>query len=259
MRKVLRATLAFVCLFSAVANSADWMNDPVIASEDCSALEYKNIVAFLTKYYYPKLGFSASQNLAGKEMMETYAIATSLTLRSQTCLSEALNLKKLTDKLKKEQALISSGTTMSKKQIKKQRKFSEGADKKIKAAAEDLKELTPKQRKTFSLGAATYLAGAYTTAELFKTIKAYAEKTGQDISDLTGKAKKFALPSLNDVNKAIRAAGTANTIRVVTSGLPPHASNLMSTSQFLMKYSKRKNIKLPSDATNKLNSASDWI
>lgn len=248
--------LSIFTIFSAYANDKPvWANDPVISSENCSSLKHKDVVSFLAKYFYPTLSYDSDQGTAGRQMMETYAIATSLTLRSQTCLAEALEIKGLTDKLKKEQALVSSGTSLSKKELKKQRKLSAEANEKIKSAASKVENLTPEQRKSFGLGTASYLAGAYATSELFKKIKNYGEETASVASGLSS-GKGFGMDTFNKIKGTL---GAANTVRVITSGLKDHTKSLYSTSKFLMDYSKKQKIDLPSDATSSLNSAVDWI
>ncbi|WP_101760090.1 hypothetical protein [Oceanicoccus sp. KOV_DT_Chl] len=232
-----------------------WASDPVIASADCSTLEYKDVLNFLTKYFYPTLGFSSEQDKAGSEMMESYAISTSLILRSQMCLAEALELKEITDNLRKEQALISSGTSMSKREIKKQRKLSASASAKIEEAALGIEELTPEQRKDFTLGATTYLAGSFSTSELFKHVKKYAEVTKKEVS--SGGFLSGGMSSAFGKVKGV--LGTANTIRVISGGMPEHVKNLIDNSKFLIEYSDQQEIELPEEATTSISQSVEWI
>ena len=257
----LLVSLFFISLPALSADKPAWAKHPVIASDSCDSLEYSDVIEFLKKYYYPTLGYSSKQNEAGRQMMETYAIATSLILRSQTCLAEALEIKGLTDKLKKQQKLVSSGTSMSKRELKKQRKLTTDASAKITAAAKKTEQMTPEQRKRFSLGSAAYLAGTYATARLFKTMEDYASETKDGVSALAGSSKKsgFGIPNMDDLKKAAGVFGTANTVRVLFTGLQDHASNLYSTSKFLIEYSKEQKLDLPPDATEQLSSVVDWV
>lgn len=259
MKLIKHIILAAVCLSSLQVWAQDqppiWASDPVVASEDCSSLDYKDVLSFLTKYFYPTLGFSDAQDKAGAQMMESYAISTSLVLRSQMCLSEALELKDVTDDLRKQQALISSGTSMSKREISKQRKLTASASAKIEQTAENIEKLTPEQRKNFTLGATTYLAGSFSTSELFKNIKAYAETTKEEVS-----GGGFLSGGMNSTFGKIKGVlGTANTIRVISGGMPEHVKTLIDSSKFLMEYADQQQIELPPEATKSLTQSVEWI
>ncbi len=262
MKFVKHIILTAVCFSSLQGWAQDqppvWASDPVVASDDCSSLNYKDVLSFLTKYFYPTLGFSDAQDKAGSQMMESYAISTSLVIRSQMCLSEALELKDITDDLRKEQALITSGTSMSKREISKQRKLTASASAKIEETAASIEQLTPEQRKNFTLGAATYLAGSFSTSELFKNIKSYAEATKEEVSGggflsggMSGMSSAF--------NKVKGVLGTANTIRVISGGMPGHVKTLIDSSKFLIDYADQQQIELPPEATKSLTQSVEWI
>jgi len=240
-----------------------WISDPIIQAESCDKLEYENVVTFLQTYFYPTLGYTAAQRKVGRDMMANYAIASALISRSQICLAEALELKKLTDQLKKQNAVLTSGTSMSKRQLKKQRKLTAEANEKISAAAEEAGELTPDQRKTFAMGTAAYLAGTYATAQLFRSVDDYLVETKDSVSETvestTSDTSTFGLPGLGSVKKVVGTFGTANTVTVLFRGLNDHVGDLYTTSRFLMDYSQRQNIELPADATDQLASMTDWV
>lgn len=249
---------AAAILISSVSysSSAQWATSPVISSSDCKSLDYQDIVKFLSTYFYPTLGYSKNQDAAGREMMESYAIATALVLRSQTCMAEALELKEVSDALKKEQVLVSSGTSMSKKEIKKQRKLSADASRKIEQAAKAKKDLTPEQRKLFSVGATAYLVGTHATSELFKKIEAYSKATSKEVQS-GGLFNRNSLEG--SFNKVKGIVGTANTIRVISSGMKDHLKTLFHTSKFIMEYCKNEDIELPSEATDSITSSVEWV
>lgn len=256
MKAVGSYLLALLVLLSGklYAQDGNWFDDPVISSDQCAKLDYPEVVDFLTTYYYPTFGASSSHDESGEDMMQAYAIASSLILRSQICMAEALELKEITDKLKKEQAIVASGTSMSRKEIKKQRKLSAEASTQIEAAAEKDKELTPEQRKTFSIGAAAYLAGTHATAELFQKVKNFAQATKEEATGGGFMKKSFS----DGFNKIKSTVGTANTVRVISKGMKDHTKQLITTSKFLMDYSKQEDMDLPSEATANVN-AVDWV
>jgi len=242
-----------------VAQALDWANDPIIQSEDCNNLEYPDVISFLQNFYYPTLSYSSDQRASGQQMMATYAIASALITRSQICLAQALELKKLADKLNKQSALLTSGTSMSKRQIKQQRKLTAEASTQIEKAAEQVDQLSPAQRKMFGLGSAAFMAGTYATAQLFRAVEKYMADTKEDLSEINKPKPRFGMPNMGDVRKVVGSFGTVNTMRVLFTGLKEHMTNLYNTSKFLLAYSKRQKVDLPPDATKQLSNVSDWV
>ena len=241
------------------ASARSWTSDPIIDSERCDNLEYQDVVDFLQKYFYPTLSYSGGQREAGQKMMSTYAIASALILRSQICLAEALALKRLVQDLKKQTALLTSGTSMSKRQLRKQRQLTAEANEEITVAADRTEELSSEQRKSFAIGSSAYLAGTYATARLFKAIEKYLAETADDMTEVSKPRSRFGLPSVNDVRKVVGSIGTVNTVRVLFAGLQDHMRSLYDTSRFLAEYSKRQKLDLPADATDQLSVVSDWV
>lgn len=218
---------------------ASWNQSSVISGSDCTSLGYDDVTSFLVTYYFPTLGYDPSHKKAGKKMMESYAIASALMTRSQICMAEALELKELTDSLKKQQAILAGGSSLSEKEINKHRKNAAAADKEIRAAAEAKAELTPEQRTTFGLGAGTYLAATYATYKLFNSIEDYTKATKD-------KAKNKGLGGM------LGGGGTAVTVALISKGVLGLLKDAVTTGGFLVDYSKEKKIGLPDDATNKL-------
>ncbi|NIB40219.1 hypothetical protein HBA55_11520 [Pseudomaricurvus alkylphenolicus] len=265
LKMIAGSTLALVALAQNALGAAEidpaWSEDPVIASEDCADLSYPKAIKFLEKYYYPLLDYSDESKEAGVEMMGTYLIAESLISRSQICLAEALELKSLKADLQKRQQILTSGTSMSRKEMKKQRKLSAKANKAITRTANKTDELTPKQRKVFTAGSATFLAGTYATSRLKDAIAAYAAESGEDIqkaAEVDRSKGILGLVNKENVKTVTSLFGKANTVSTLTSGLKEHIPNLFKTGKFLVRYAEQQKLDLPPDATQQLSSVVGW-
>jgi hypothetical protein len=239
--------------------SAQWNSHPVIVAGGCENLEYTQIVGFLAEYIPANQTYSKSKIATAGAMQSHYTIATALVTRAQECLADALELKELGDRLRKQQAILTSGTSMSGGQIRKQRKLTAEANEEIQLAARQLANLTPVQRDRFSKGTSTYLAGTYATGQLYKAMGAYAASTASD-------AKKQV--DSNDgsiLDKSVRTVNTGKEwvqatlkLRALSKNLHEHTIDLVRTGQFLRTYAEQRSVNLPSDATKRLSEVSDW-
>jgi hypothetical protein len=258
------ALLASAAFVSPVrAQTGAWTSHPVMAAEGCDNLQYVEVADFLQTHYYPSLTYGSSQDESGQQMLTNYGIAGTLVARSQACLADALELKELSDELREQTALLKSGTSMSKRQLKKQRALTAEANAEIEAAAARLEELTPEQRERFGKGSAAYLAGAYATSQLFRSIDEYLVETRKDVGQSSKPKSRFGgLPGIGKVTDSVggvvSAFGKASDAGRIFAGLKDHVANLYETSQFLAAYSREKEIELPADATNQLAEFSDW-
>lgn len=246
------------------AQTGNWATDPVATAGGCDNLEYVEIAQFLQTHYYPSLVYAGGKKKSGRQMLANYAIASTLVTRSQICLADALELKKLSDDLSKQAALLTGGTSMSKRQLKKQRALTAEANAEIEAATAQVDGLTPEQRERFGKGSAAYLAGAYATGQLFRSIDGYLIETKDDIKKSSGSGSGIGgLPGLGGVTEGIGgmvgAFGKAGKAGLVFVGLQDHVVNLYETSQFLTAYSQEQDIELPPDATDQLAEISDWV
>lgn len=272
--KLYRSLLA-VGMFLAVSNFATaagaWLSSDLVTAEDCTNVGYSDVVEFIDTYYLPALGYLPAADDIEQQFFEAYAISSAVTLRSQLCLAESLELKELTDALKKEQALIKSGTSFGNNELLKQRELTNSADAQIRAATEEIGELSPEQKKTFTVGVATYLAGAYATSEMVKVVDDVAKKAAEDAKNSGDNLKDAA----KDPRKAIgglfkkkdkdkSSSGIKNPLKVVTfftellPGVKDQVVRLFETGTYLTKFSADKGIELPADATDKLNGVLDW-
>lgn len=247
------------------ANAQTWTSDPVVTDEGCENLEYVDVATFLESYLTASDGYEGSKKESSAAMLLHYTIASALVNRSQGCLAEALELKALTDQLKEQQALLTSGTSMSKQQVKKQRELTAEANAEIEAAAAQIEELTPEQKDRFSKGSSTYFAGTYATGEVFRSIEGYVTETSsaaaQQLSDDKPRSGLLGgLGAVADVAKgAANVFGMAKGAGYVFKGLKDHTTELVKTSQYLKSYSDDKDIELPEDATNQLTGFDDWV
>ena len=261
--------LAFVAIQPAfAAKKSAWMSDKIVTSESCADLDYANVVKFIDDYYLPALAYLPQASDVEKQFFEVYVISSTVTLRSQLCLAESLELKDLTDELKKEQALIKSGTSFGKNEMQKQRELTDAANDQIRTATEQVKELAPEQKKTFTLGVATYVAGTYATSEMVKKVDDVAKQAAEDAKK-TGSSLKDAA---SDPTKAIggflkkkdKSSGIKNPAKVITfftellPGVKDQVQRLFETGTYLTKFSSTHGVELPADATNKLDGVLDW-
>lgn len=247
------------------ANAQTWTSDPVVTDEGCDNLEYVDVATFLESYLTASDSYEGSKKESSAAMLLHYTIASALVNRSQGCLAEALELKSLTDQLKEQQVLLTSGTSMSKQQVKKQRELTAEANAEIEAAADQIEELTPEQRDRFSKGTSTYFAGTYATGEVFRSIEGYVTETGsaaaQQLND--DKPRTGLLGGLGAMADAAKGAASVFDIAkgagFVFKGLKDHTTELVKTSQYLKSYSDEKDVELPEDATNQLAGFNDWV
>jgi hypothetical protein len=256
---------------SYAAKNSAWLSNDVVTSESCTNIGYDDVVKFIDDYYLPALGYLPAADDIEEQFFEVYVISSAVTLRSQLCLAESLELKGLTDELLKEQALIKSGTSFGKNELEKQRQLTEAADLQIRQASEQVGELKPEQKKTFAMGVATYLAGAYATSEMVKVVDDVAKKAAEDAkntgSDLKNAAKdpgKAIGGFFKKKDKSASDGALKNPAKVVTfftellPGVKDQVKRLYTTSTYLTEFSAKNGIELPADATSKLDGVLDW-
>lgn len=248
-----------------------WSNDEFISADDCTNIDYEDAVRFVDEHFLPALGYLPAADDVEEQFFKVYVLSSAVTLRSQMCLAESLELKELTDQLKQEQALIQSGTSFGRNEILKQRELSEAADAQIRAASEQIEELSPEQRKTMTVGIATYLAGAYATSEMLQTVDEVAIKAGEDaknsadnLKDLANDPGKALGGLFKKKNKSKSRNGIHNAAKVVTfftellPGVKDQVVRLFDTGTYLTQFSSMHAMELPADATDKLSGVMDW-
>ena len=232
-----------------------WQNEKLITCDVCDSITYDNVTSFLKAYNLEeqKQRASAKDEAKGRELMQSYTMASLLINRSQLCMAQALKLKKVTENLLKEKEILLSGTSLSKKEIKKHREYSKEAGQEIIDATKKTGKLTQEQRKNFTFGTATYLTGTYMTQKTVKDAHKYlntvSDKTQKDIK--AAKDGNITTILKNGVNSMpfSSAATAANTVNDLSSGIDDHMLNLAATSKSIYKYSKQQKLDLPADAT----------
>lgn len=263
-------TLALAISGSAHAQRSAWVNEPVVTGDGCDDLDYEKVLTFVDNYLGDGLSYGINdEEESGAAMMENYTIASALVLRSQVCLAEALELKKLADNLRKQQSVLTSGTSLSSRQMKRQRKITAKANEEIQETAAEIDELTPEQREAFGQGAAAYLLGTYATGQVFKSVDEYMIESAAATRAESEQAANATKSRFGNIPGADKVAGVAQAgvsifkrageTKTVFKGLKDHTVDLYETSQFLRDYSSDNGVALPADATEQLAQVSDWV
>lgn len=256
-----------------------WYNSPVITSKGCQHLTQNELQPFADKFIMKlqnrdkkKTEYKATKStlstlkIANKKLLESYKVSAALILRSQMCLSHALGLKKHSKKLDKQLKILTSGATLSRKQIKKQRKLTAETNKIIVKTAKAQQQLKPQQKKSFQTGTIVYSMGLEKTYHTFLNIqyntdvlkslsfdstKQFGKRFFADLSNIKGK-----LSEANQVRKEIISLSKA--YWNFSRGMKNYIKDLMKTFKFLGLYTKTNKIKLPADATKRLEKYDDW-
>lgn len=244
---------------AAPAQSNGWIDDPVAGSEGCENLDHAQIQQFLVVYLYPALAYSGSQQESAYLIPFHYAMATTLVLRSQVCLTEALDLKDLAFELKEQVAVLTSGTSMSRRQIKKQRELTDQANAEIDRATARIDELSPEQRRLFARGTAAYVGGTYATWRVFHSIKQHVSDTKDEFKEIREEESHVGRKLTKFASGALGRAKLARDVSPVLRGLHEHTRSLYETSRFLVEYADQQKIEIPADATEQLAELSDWV
>lgn len=257
MKDLIYKSVLLLSLSLSVQAKSHWNTDPMMVSGGCDGMEYSEVLSFMANYVDTK--YPADKKLASEKMLADYSIAAALVNRAQECLAEALQLKDLADRLRREQALLSGGTSLSRKQIKRQRKLTMEANAEIQLAARGVEKLSPAMKQSFAQGTAAYLSGTYVTTQLYRGIDDYVKVAKDKMGGTKSSHDKSTFDSVVDVFKDFPARiGFGKSALTVMRGLHNHTLDLINTSRFLQAYSEQKAVKLPNDATKQLASVSDW-
>ena len=261
LRPAVIAAIALTAIFASTieAQSDRWNADPVASSAGCASLDHGEIEQFLARYLYPALAYSGSQQDSVALIPIHYAMATTLVLRAQICLAEALELKDLAFKLQEQVALLTSGTSMSRHQIKKQRELTDEANAEIDQATARLDELSPERRRLFARGTVAYLGGTYATWRVFNSIQQFVSDTKDELNEATKEEGHAGRKLAKFASGAFGRAKLTKDVSPVLGGLHEHTRNLYQTSRLLIDYADRQKIEIPTDATDQLAELSDWV
>lgn len=234
-------------LLSSTLAAQDWQKDPVVTDVSCLDVSGKEILTFVTKYYLPALAFSSDRDKAEKELFQSYLMSSVLLTRSQYCLAEALGIKGVTDDLKKQQKILTSGTSFEdKKVLENHRKLSESVDKKINKALAKNAQLEPEQRKVFTVGTTLYGGASYTFIELNKAYSDYFDDSVNGAKELFDKVKS------NPFGTATSLFKKAGTVAVIGKGIASLWPMTADTGKDIFEYSRSNNIDVDSDIAAKV-------
>lgn len=259
---LLLSTNANAGLFSKKKSPAPWANEPMLKSESCGDISYKDVAEFVIKYM-PKEQDTSNVKKASKRLTTSYMVASIAVNQANLCLADALELKAVKEDLLAERELLKSGTSASKKEIKKQRQYAASASKKMQEAALKAKTLEPAQQQTFIIGASAYLLGTYNTYEIKEDGEKLLKVTEADLAKTKSKAKSgFSLGNITDAaGKGKDYIAAIDTMKKVLAGLPKHLPKLVTTAKFFIEYADQQNLTLDEDATEEFNasvSGMDW-
>lgn len=234
-------------LLSSVAYAQDWQKDPIVADTHCLNVSGKQVLGFVAKYYIPALVFSSDRDKAEKELFQSYVMSAALLTRSQYCLVDALGIQGVTEDLKKQQTILTSGTSFEdKKLLKEHRKLSEKVDKKINRALAKNEQLLPEQKKVFAVGSALYGGATYTFIELNKAYGDYFGDSAKEAGSLFGKAKS------NSWGAATGFLKKAGTVTVIGKGITTLWPMTVGTGKDIYKYSQKNDIEIDNDIADKV-------
>ncbi|HEY7773331.1 MAG TPA: hypothetical protein VIC26_09115, partial [Marinagarivorans sp.] len=135
-----------------------WSKSVALTRDPCSEMSSQDIGKFIDQYYTPYVNNKAFSPTVTIEY--GYQVASTLGVRSQSCIADALGLKELASELRVEQELMASGTSLSKSEIAKSRKLTSEANQQIAEALNEERQLKGEQRKAFAIGVAAFLTSA---------------------------------------------------------------------------------------------------
>ncbi|WP_100642413.1 hypothetical protein [Alteromonas facilis] len=240
-----------------------WANEPLVTQTMCDSFTLENITSFTNTYARnEQLNAGSSAEQAGKQAMDTYSLAAVLVNRAQLCMAEALELKDVTDTLLLEREILTSGTSMSEKEIEKHREYSASASTEIMSYSNQIDSITPEQRKLFLLGITTYLTGSYTTAKIEDAVATYTEKASDSLQRSTQAASNSTNKVAGWLNAAVEVFNTSasggSRLYSIGSGLVPHLQKLYETGEYLIEYASENDIELPDNATTEFLALGGW-
>jgi hypothetical protein len=249
-----------------------WSAEAFVTAESCQQLTYADTLLFVNNHYAPAMAALSSSNNVESSFSTVYTLASTVLLRSQLCLAEALELKTVVEQLQQGQVLMQSGTSFGKNEIQKQRELSHEADLRIKEAAAQISELTPEQKQAFSTGVATYMAGAYSYLQMIKLLPELGQEAAgktRGLLDLGTEAVSNPVSTFGNLLRRNKdgAAGAADAVAstsgavFITQVLPDvkdQSVEVFETSQYLGQVVQDQGIELPADATDKLGEVMDW-
>ncbi|MEC7470296.1 hypothetical protein SAMN05216361_0872 [Marisediminitalea aggregata] len=253
---VFTASSAQAGLFSSDKKPAPWAKDSFLTNTSCSDLDLTVIRDFIGRYT-PERAASKQVKAASDQVMTSYVLAALAINQANICLAESLDLKSAKESLLKEREILKSGTSMSKKEIKKHRQYAAGASEEIRKKTLASQQIGPDQQKAFILGASTYLFGTYKTYQIKEDGETLIEVVEKDAKG--AKSSGFSLGGALDMaTKGGDYVEATNTLNLVLKGMPKHLPKLVTTAQFFIEYANSQDLELDKDATEEFNSVSDW-
>jgi len=238
---------------------APWAKEAFLTIENCADLNYTDMSDFLVKYL-PASDNGKNIQRAADKVMTSYMLAALAVNQANICLAESLDLKEAKEELLKEREILTSGTSMSAKEMEKHREYASNASAAIREKTLRSKNIEPAQQKSFILGASTYLLGTYKTYE----IKEDADKL-MEVAEADAKREKkkssggFSIGGLTDsITKGGDYLAATGLLQDVLEGLPEHLPKLITTATFFIEYAKTQELELNEDATEEFNETIKW-
>ncbi|GGF63996.1 hypothetical protein [Alteromonas lipolytica] len=239
--------------------AAPWAKEAFLTKDNCADLSYMDMADFLVKYL-PLSGDGKNIKKASDQVMTSYILAALAVNQANICLAESLDLKSAKEELLKEREILTSGTSLSEKEIEKHREYADGASAEIRAKTLQTKLIEPAQQKSFVLGASTYLLGTYKTYVIKEDADNLMEVAEKDAQKEKKKSSGgFSMGGLVDsVSKGGDYAAATGTLQDVLEGLPEHLPKLVATAKYFIEYAQSQDLKLEPDATEEFNEAISW-
>lgn len=236
------------------ADAVEWTNDAYLSSNSCFSdgesstvsLVVSNIVSrYMTKNYVTDV------DVASYQLVQDYLIASLLVNRGNLCLAQAMGLKEVEEELLHEQQILLSGTSVSKKEVKRHRKIATSAASKIEAAADKLSEMAGEKKRYFSIGSITYLLGIVQTVRIKQSFDNVLNATTTTATSTLASAKSGGIQGLGralaGASSVIKGGGG---VLKVSKGIPKHLSNLVASGNTIVKYSEKYDVPLGEDVTS---------
>lgn len=238
---------------------APWSKEAFLASENCADLSYTDMSEFMLKYL-PATGNSKKIKQASERVMTSYMLAALAVNQANICLAESLDLKDAKEELLKEREILTSGTSMSAKEMSKQREYAANASSAIREKTLKSQGIEPAQQKSFILGASTYLLGTYKTYVIKDDADKLIKVAEADMKKEKSKASSgFSIGGIVDsVSNGSDYMAAYESLEDLTDGLPQHVTKLVATATFFIEYAESQELELDEDATAEFNEAIEW-
>ncbi len=170
-------------------------------------------------------------------IVKRFAAAEYSVTEAQSLFSQALGLQVQLAKAQENKAAYDSGAVMSKDSLKKAKARSREVDDAIAKATEDEKELSPESKIKFAQGLAYYAKGVGDTKKLLEEFSPFLNSAKAQF-DAASPMQKMSVKKKLDIGVDI------------ATKVPGHLKDQIMTISKLVSFAKKKNIKVPKEATD---------